>query len=289
MHGQDSTDDYFKSVSDYPFAEYADHVMHILCTAGNMSFTFQDVRYNVVPRDYVILPNPSLASDFSESEDLEAVIMCLSEPFVTSMSIRSNYGIIGHLSLLVNPVMRLSPHDYRICMEDLLRIRERLAEDGHWFREEMMGYLLLAHILDLYDIHAKSRTGHNLSERNGDLLRRFIELLYHKEYIKDRSLSHYASKLCITPHYLTEVCKKASGKPATYWIDRFTTHEIARLLRQKEIPLKDIAERMNFSSLSYFSRYVQKQMGGSFMSSFYACLLKICYLCRVFRVKNDEK
>ena len=87
----------------------------------------------------------------------------------------------------------------------------------------MMGYLLLAHILDLYDIHAKSRTGHNLSERNGDLLRRFIELLYHKEYIKDRSLSHYASKLCITPHYLTEVCKKASGKPATYWIDRFTT------------------------------------------------------------------
>jgi hypothetical protein len=28
---------------------------------------------------------------------------------------------------------------------------------------------------------------------------------------------------------------------------------------------------------------------GSFMSSFYACLLKICYLCRVFRVKNDEK
>ena len=99
---------FFKSVSDYPFAEYADHVMHILCTAGNMSFTFQDVRYNVVRGDYVILPNPSLASDFSESEDLEAVIMCLSEPFVTSMSIRSNYGIIGHLSLLVNPVMRFA-------------------------------------------------------------------------------------------------------------------------------------------------------------------------------------
>ena len=204
------------------------------------------------------------------------------------MSIRSNYGIIGHLSLLVNPVMRLSPHDYRICMEDLLRIRERLAEDGHWFREEMMGYLLLAHILDLYDIHAKSRTGHNLSERNGDLLRRFIELLYHKEYIKDRSLSHYASKLCITPHYLTEVCKKASGKPATYWIDRFTTHEIARLLRQKEIPLKDVADTCK-NRWGCRRRNTGTGPLGSFMSSFYACLLKICYLCRVFRVKNDEK
>ena len=254
---------FFNSVSDYQFTKHSDYVLHILCTKGNMSFTFQDVRYNIVPKDYVILPNPSLASDFSESDDFEAVIMCLSEPFVTSMSIRSSYGMIGHMSLLLNPIMKLSDHDYRICTEDLRRIKERLAEDKHLFGEEMMGYLLLAHILDLYDIHAKSQAERNVSERNGDLLRRFVELLYRKEYIKNRSLSHYASQLCITPHYLTEVCKKISGKPATYWIDRFTTQEIVRLLIQKETPLKEIADRMNFSSLSHFSRYVLKQIGMS--------------------------
>ena len=254
---------FFNSLSDYQFTRYADHVLHILCIKGNMNFTFQDVRYNVAPKDYVILPNPSLALDFSESDDFEAIIMCPSDPFITSMSIRSNYGIIGHMSLLLNPIMKLSPHDYKICKEDLLRIKERLAEDKHLFREEMMGHLLLTHILDLYDVHARNQAEHNISERNGDLIRRFIELLYHKEYIKNRSLSYYASKLYITPHYLTEVCKKVSGKPATYWIDRFTTHEIARLLRQKEIPLKELADKMNFSSLSHLSRYVQKQMGMS--------------------------
>ena len=254
---------FFKSLSDYSFAQYADSVLHILCTGGNMSFSFQDVRYNVVPGDYVILTNPALASDFSESVDFDAVIMSLSEAFVTSMAIQSNYGIIGHMSLLQNPVMKLSPHDYRICLEDMWKLHERLNETQHLFREEMLGHLLLVHILDLYDIHAKSQAERNISERNGDLLRRFVELLYHKEYIQNRNLAHYASRLCITPHYLTEVCKKVSGKPATYWIDRFTTHEIARLLLQKEIPLKEIADRMNFSSLSYFSRYVQKQMGVS--------------------------
>ena len=254
---------FFKSLSDYSFAKYADSVLHILCTGGNMSFNFQDVRYNVVPGDYVILTNPALASDFSESVDFDAVIMSLSEAFITSMAIQSNYGIIGHMSLLQNPVMKLSPHDYRICLEDMWKLHERLNETQHLFREEMLGHLLLVHILDLYDIHAKSQAERNISERNGDLLRRFVELLYHKEYIQNRNLAHYASRLCITPHYLTEVCKKVSGKPATYWIDRFTTHEIARLLLQKEIPLKEIADRMNFSSLSYFSRYVQKQMGVS--------------------------
>lgn len=79
--------------------------------------------------------------------------------------------------------------------------------------------------------------------------------------MRNRDLDFYASRLCITPHYLSEICRKVSGRPATYWIDRFTIQEITRLLRQKELPLTAIAERMNFSSVSYFSRYVQKRIG----------------------------
>ena len=139
---------FFQSLSEYPFDKYADSVLHILCTAGNMSFSFQDVRYNVVPSDYVILTNPVLASGFSESDDFDAVIMSLSEAFVTSMAIQSNYGIIGHMALLQNPVMKLSHHDYRICLEDMWKLRERLNESQHLFREEMLGHLLLVHVLD---------------------------------------------------------------------------------------------------------------------------------------------
>ena len=46
----------------------------------------------------------------------------------------------------------------------------------------------------------------------------------------------------------------------TLGILRFTMQEIACLLRQKELSLAEIAERMNFSSVSYFSRYVQKRI-----------------------------
>ena len=99
-----------------------------------------------------------------------------------------------------------------------------------------------------------------MSERISSLLRKFIELLYNGAYIRNRDLEYYASRLCVTPHYLSELCKKVSGEPASYWIDRFTMQEITRLLRQKELPLTEIAERMNFSSVSYFSRYVQKRL-----------------------------
>lgn len=242
---------------------YTGRVIHILCSKGNMGFTFQDTHYNISAGDYAILPNAALASDFSVSDEFQGILMNLSESFVASIAIRSNYGIIGHLSLLRNPVIRLSERDFRTCEAALLYLRMRMKEETHLFREELLGSLLTAHILDLYDIHARSRKDLQVSERITFLLRKFIELLYNGEYIRNRDLDFYASRLCITPHYLSEICKKISGKPASYWIDRFTMQEITRLLRQKEFSLTEIAERMNFSSVSYFSRYVQKQMGMS--------------------------
>ena len=226
-----------------------------------MGFTFQDTRYHIAAGDYVILPNATLGSDFSDSGDFQGIFMSLSDLFITSIAIRSNYGIIGHLSLLQNPVMKLSFHDFRVCKQAMLCIRERMEDKGHLFREELLGSLLTAHILDLYDIHARGQEARQIPERAAKLISRFIGMLYDGSYIADRDLEYYASRLCITPHYLTEISKKVSGRPATWWIDRFTLYEIVRLLHCKELSVAEIAERLHFSSLSYFSRYVQKRLG----------------------------
>ena len=241
--------------------QYAGRVIHILCRKGNMGFTFQDTHYNVSSGDYVILPNAALASDFSASDDFQGILMNLSEAFVTSIAIRSNYGIIGHLSLLRNPVMKLSERDFRICEAALLYLRMRMEDEKHFFREELLGSLLTAHILDLYDIHAKSRKISALSERKAVILKKFIDLLYAGSFINHRNLSFYAQKLFISEHYLSEICKEISCKPASYWIDLFTVKEIVRYLCQKQLTLSQIAEKLNFSSLSYFCRYFRAKTG----------------------------
>ena len=214
-------------------------VLHILCVSGGMSFTLNDVRYNVGPHDYVILPDAALASDITESADA-----------------------IGHLALLQNPVMRLSDGDFATCREALDTLRRRMADSGgHQFRNEMLGHLLMAHILDIYDIHARGMRLSDVTERTRQLLRRFIEMLYQGEYTAHRDLDYYASRLCVTPHHLSDVCRKVSGRPASYWIERFTLNGIKRMLSRKDVALGDVAERFNFSSMSYFSRSVQKKLG----------------------------
>ena len=84
---------FIDNLYDYGLWRQAGRVLHILCTAGSMSFMFQDVRYNIAPADYVIVPNSLLATDFTGSADFAAVVMSLSESYVTSMAIRSNYGV----------------------------------------------------------------------------------------------------------------------------------------------------------------------------------------------------
>lgn len=238
-----------------------DSVIHILCTGGNYSLQQNSVRYNLSRRTYTILTNPILVSGISQSDDFDGYVMSFPYSFVTSIGLRSDFGIIGQMTLLINPVLQLNNNDTERCVELLSILRRRAGISDHRFGEDMIGYLLSAHILDIYDIHSRAVGKFDVGSRSAALLRRFIMMLNDGEYIRERSATHYASKLCVTPHYLSEICRNVSGKPASYWIDRFLTNEIARRLGDKNTPLSDIAASLNFSSLSYFSRYVLNHLG----------------------------
>lgn len=80
-------------------------------------------------------------------------------------------------------------------------------------------------------------------------------------YRQERQVDYYASLLCITPKYLSEACITASGHNASFWIDRFTSQEIARVLQEEKTTMQDIADRFRFSSVNYLTRYVKRTLG----------------------------
>lgn len=71
---------------------------------------------------------------------------------------------------------------------------------------------------------------------------------------------YYADQLCVTTKYLSEVCKKVSGLPVAYWITRYASLDISRLLRNRRLSFTDIAYMFGFSSPAHFSRYVQTNL-----------------------------
>jgi AraC-like DNA-binding protein len=70
-----------------------------------------------------------------------------------------------------------------------------------------------------------------------------------------------ASDLCISPKYLTAICKKQSGKTANEWIREQVLEEIRYYLRQTDLSIKQICDRLGFSNSSFFGKYVKEHFG----------------------------
>ena len=74
---------------------------------------------------------------------------------------------------------------------------------------------------------------------------RFLDLL-HANDVKRHTVEAYASELCISPKYLTAVCKKNSGKTANEWITEQVLEDIRYYLRQTDLSIKQICDKLAF-------------------------------------------
>ena len=159
--------------------------------------------------------------------------------------------------------MRMRKAEFDRSMEDLARIRERLTKAEHRFHQEMIGHLLAAHILDLDQIHSRECSAEAVSPRTLQKLAAFLELLSQGAARRHRDLGWYAERLFVTPSYLSEICRRASGQGASCFIELYAAQEIARTLCNPALTITEAAEALGFSSVSYFSRFTTRCLGMS--------------------------
>ena len=79
----------------------------------------------------------------------------------------------------------------------------------------------------------------------------------------EREMRYYAERLNVSPKYLSATVRRMTGHSVTSYIDRHTLPILQNLLNDERLSITQIAEMMNFKTLSYFSRYCKKQLGMS--------------------------
>ena len=78
-----------------------------------------------------------------------------------------------------------------------------------------------------------------------------------------REVEWYADKLCISPKYLSDVCRKCSGRPASEWIKDYVMFDIRSQLKNSTKSIKEISNRLGFSSLTFFGKCIRRWFGQS--------------------------
>lgn len=240
------------------------YITHALCHSGSCSFHLGSEEHRMSAGDCLIIPQQSLLMrDLTASDDFRVETIYVSATFAEVSTPQSNYGMRGHLALFKDPVMHLTAAQQEVCALNFAYIRRRLALTDHNFHRDAMINAVQSMIIDFYDFHTVLCGERKVSTQQGVLMQQFLALLDQGEYVQHRDVAHYADQLCVTPKYLSEVCREVSGQSAMYWITRYTALDISRTLRNRALTLDEVSDHYGFSSTSYFIRYVQKNLGAS--------------------------
>ncbi len=236
--------------------------IHILCRAGKAQFSFIDKTYTMEEGDWTIWQMSSEISDPLYSSDFNADFLLVDSDFLLEYNPEKVWASKAFVFIKQNPVFHLSERGMAMVEYNFIQFRRRLAEP-HLFQTDILGKQLQIFLLDLWEIYRSAiENVHNADNSTSLLFTRFMNML--PSYSKtEREVAFYADKLCVSAKHLSEMVKKSSGHPASYWINGYSMQEIYSLLKRPDLTLAEIANLMNFYNPAHFTRFVKKQTGKS--------------------------
>ncbi len=255
---------YTEDIAEAMSPKYLDCCLHLAVTQGEVTFVINGTRHMARKDECIVKPGAEPIGDLQPSPDFEMRGIIASNRFLRLCIQDDSYKTQGLLAMLNDPIVRSTHAEMQVILADIQNIAERARVNYHTFFLQVLKRSLEILILDLQDVHARlnPRETKGMS-RSAKIMHSFIGLLQTGLYRRERKVDHYASLLFITPKYLSEACVKASGHNASFWIDRYTTEEISRLMLDSSLTFTQIADQMNFSSINYFTRYVRRTLGMS--------------------------
>lgn len=237
--------------------------MHLLCIGGEGSFVFNEHCYHISKNDLVVIPMPHRVSNLAAHADLQVEWFAADYKFLQNLLPSNNYSIGGSISLNQNPVIRLTDEQAVHLLEDFHRLHDRMNDSHLQFYRELMGSLCLTMMYDIFEAHAQQEATDSHTDRTAYIVKQLMTLLSTGICRTERDVGYYAQRLNVSPKYLSSTIKRITGHSVTTYIDRHTIPILKDYLNDERLSLTQIADLMNFTSLSYFSRYCTKHLGQS--------------------------
>ena len=198
------------------------------------------------------------------SDDFSFLYIRMSPEFMSEILFRFPPSFVGFIKERF--YHQLPEEAFELFYKEYFKtLQARYNDRAHLCRREVIANILRNFFLDTYSkvkinesLMPSSRSRKNL------LMEQFCELVI-KNYSISREVSFYADKLFITPKYLSMILKELDvhNRSAKEWIDDHTITAIKLTLSTSNLSILEIANNMNFPSLSFFCKYFKSRTGMS--------------------------
>ena len=234
------------------------------CRSGKLVLDVNGKIVEVNKNEIFVCPPNTILEIMEVSDDFACVAMCVTNHGMQNI-LRSHVNVWNR-AMYVNKVSVIKMSEEEMAFYDkfteLVRICLDVKSMAHssWnpYRREIVETLLKSALLALCNAFCiKMEEGVNANSSTSDFFERFLEMLQQSEQ-KHRPVEFFAQQLCITPKYLSIICKKHSGKTAIDWITEYTLSDITYYLRSTNKSIREISGVLGFSNTSFFGKYVRE-------------------------------
>ncbi len=238
-------------------------ILLALCRHGKVQYSVDTEERMVAANDVIIISEGQVIDNYMLSNDLSGIAILISQNFFSEI-IKDIHGISSlFLFSRSHPVFGLRQDEIGNLMTYFDLIWNKMNDDEHHFRKDVVRSLIATMIYDLSQVIYRIQQQKNKrSGRAESIFTEFIKLV-EQNFRHERRVSHYATRLCITPKYLSETVKQVSHRTPNEWIDNYVALEIRVMLKNTTKSIKEIAEEMNFPNQSFLGRFFKEHVGMS--------------------------
>jgi len=243
-------------------------LMFILCFDGEISM---DVNLNTyqITADTVAITGPDsiVKVNSVNREKLDAYMLFVAPEFIRDINIDINVIGARMYSHPHKPLFKLSPEEMNLLRQYFELLHQNAKENSEDVYSKNISRCLLASVLYQMVRFVAKREEEMEKEpatfsRRMNYVQEFVRLV-HTYRRSERSVGFYASKLFISPKYLSLIVKEATGRSAAEWIDEYVILEAKNMLRFSGKNIQQVAYDLNFTSQSSFGKYFKHLTGMS--------------------------
>lgn len=234
----------------------------LFCRQGRMRIRVNLNDYVMAANDLLLLLPNSIGECLEISDDCRAAMIAFSNiDYIPKIEL--DKLLMQKVDVSNHYKVSLDAHDTQEFVALYTQLWEKMENPRYsQFRTVIINsyvQIFFCNVLSIVLLQTMERA-ERPQNRSMQLYDRFIKEV-RQHYARERSISYYADRLCVTPKYLSQVIYRVSGRYAGDWIRDYVIFEARALLKSGEYTVQQVSEMLHFPNPSFFGKYFKASTG----------------------------
>ena len=254
------------SISSFPILFHTPFLVSgvgiVICMQGFFTFALNRCVMRASAGETLFIPDGAEFRVMEESSDLDVHFLLYQVEPIRDILGNQVVSMYLYSQLVPKPCYVWQTGEEDELLRYMMQLDATLLQNDT-FRQYEQKLLLLAlthRLCSLYN--RKLMNNQNEMGHRNEVFLKLISLI-EQYYMQERGAEFYADKLCLSPKYLSVICKSICGYTVKDLVSKSIIRKSISLLKNTQKNIQEIADMFNFPNASFFGTFFKKQMGMS--------------------------